>query len=99
MGYFQGFNLMDLVIPHLQHGLKLSKYKMVLMFLMKLCLNFPDRVITHQFGIHASTVSRNFHKVLDVMYICTTDFIKWPNRGVLRMTSHHLSESFFEDVL
>ncbi len=42
-----------------------------------------------------STVSRNFHKILDVMVACTSKLIVWPNRGVLRMTMPISFRTFF----
>ena len=37
------------------------------MFLMKIRLNLFDEDIAYRFSVHHTTVSRNFHKVLDVM--------------------------------
>ena len=87
--------LKDLVESHVQLGLKLSKFTMILMFPMKLRLNLPDCVIAYQFGIHVSTVSRKFHKILDVMYTSTSDYVKWPYRGVLRLTMPSSFRKFF----
>jgi len=53
---------------------------MVLMFLLKIRLNLYEEDIADHFGVHVSTVSRNFHRVLDVLYVYTPDFIRWPDR-------------------
>ncbi len=87
--------LFELVRPRLSEGVKLSKFQMVLMLLMKLRHNFPDGDIGYRFGVHPSTVSRNFHKVLDVMVICTSKLIVWPNRGILLMTMPVSFRKFF----
>lgn len=39
-----------------------------------------------RFGVHASTVSRNFHRVLDVAAAKTAFLIQWPDRDILRLT-------------
>ena len=61
---------------------KLSLFQMVLMFLMKIRLNFKlfDEDITYCFSVHHTTISRNFHKVLDVMAARTAHLIKWPDQ-------------------
>ena len=53
--------LFTLLAPHLPDRTKLPKLSMVLMFLMKLCLTLFDEDLVQQFGIHSSTVSRNFY--------------------------------------
>ena len=53
---------------------------------MKIRLSLQDEDIAFRFGCHVSTVSRNFHRVLDTLFMCTADCIKWPDRDVLRMT-------------
>ena len=46
-----------------------------------------DEDIGYRFGVHASTVSRNFHRVLDVTFVRTAHLSKWPdNRETLRLT-------------
>ena len=87
--------LFELAEPRLCQGVKLSKFQMMLIFLMKLRHNFPDGDIAYRFGVHPSTVSRNFHKILDVMVACTSKLIVWPNRGVLRMTMPISFQKFF----
>ena len=41
------------------------------MFLMKLHLNLFDEDLVQRFGIHSSTVSRNYHRVLDIAFEAT----------------------------
>ena len=78
--------LLNLVSPYLQEGIKLSKFQMLLMCLMKLRLNLYDQDLSYHFGIHKSSVSRSFHQVLDALFICTSGLIKWPDRDTLRET-------------
>ena len=74
-----------LVSPHLSDRTKLPKLSMVLMFLMKLCLNLFDKDFAQRFSVHSSTVSRHFRRVLDVAFEAT--FLnQWPERDVLRLT-------------
>ena len=39
--------------------------------------------VAYCFGDRVSTVSRNFHCVLDILSVYTTGFIKWPDRETL----------------
>ena len=57
---------------------------MVVMFLMKIRLNLFDEDIAYRFSVHRTTVSRNFHKVLDVMAARTGHLIKWPDWETLQ---------------
>ena len=59
---------------------------MLIMFFLKICLNLFDEDITYRFRAHPSTVSRNFHRVLDVAAAKTASLIKWPESEVLRQT-------------
>ena len=78
----------DLVSPSLpvSPNSKLSTFQMITMFLMKLRLNLFDEDIGYRFSVHRTTVSRNFHKVLDVMDTKLSHLIKWPGRQTLRET-------------
>ena len=75
--------VMKLVSPSLPNS-KLSTFQMIVMFLMKIRLNLFDEDIGFRFSVHRTTVSRNFHKVLDVMYVKHSHLIKWPDRETLR---------------
>ena len=70
-----------LVSPHLSDRTKLPKLSMVLMFLR---LNLFDKDLAQRFSVHSSTVSRHFHRVLDVAFEATF-VIQWPERDVLRL--------------
>ena len=58
--------LFELIEMDLPEGVKLSKMNMLLIFFMKVCLNMQEEIIAHLFGVHQTTVSRHFHRVLDV---------------------------------
>lgn len=75
---------------------KLPKMSAFLMFFLKLWLGLFDEDIGFRFGVHPSTVSRNFHRILDVMFIKTTPLIKWPDRDVLRETMPMSFRKFFK---
>lgn len=72
----------DLVSPSLptSPNSKLSTFQILFMFLR---LNLFDEDIGYRFSVHRTTVSRNFHKVLDVKL---SHLIKWPDRETLRET-------------
>ena len=64
----------------------ITKFQQFIMVLMKLRLNLPNQDIAYRFGIHQSSVSRNFRKWIDVMYIRLKPLIKWPEREDLLKT-------------
>ena len=66
------------------------------MFLMKLRLNVFDEDLAFRFGVHRTIVSRNFHYVLNVMYVKTNHLIKWPDRDALRSTMPTSFRKFFK---
>ena len=57
-----------------------------LMVLIKLHLNLVDQDIAYRFGVHQSTVSRNFRKWIDIMYARLRCLIIWPEREQLLET-------------
>ncbi len=54
-----------------------------------------DDDLAFRYKIHRTTVSRNFHKVLDVMYVRTSRLIKWPERELLLLTMPSAFRKFF----
>ena len=66
------------------------------MFFLKLRFNLFDKDIGDWFGVHSTTVSRNFHRVLDVMAAKTAHLIKWPDRETLQMTLPVSFRKFFK---
>lgn len=91
---FKGIvTLIESVLPE---SPKLSKISMVLMFFLKIRLNLFDEDIGDRFGVHKSTVSRNFHRVLDVMAVKTAHLLKWPDRETLRQTMPVSFRRFFK---
>ena len=54
-----------------------------------------DEDIAFRFGIHRTSVSRNLHCVLSIMYVCTSKLVKWPDREVLRLTMPSSFRKFF----
>lgn len=83
--------------PHLHPHNKISKFSAVIMFLMKLRLNLLDEDIAFRFCVHQSTVSRNFHDVLNVAAMKTSFLIQWPERDVLRKTMPVPFRRFFRN--
>ena len=56
-----------------------------------------DDDISFRFGVHRSTVSRNFHRILNVTYAKTGFLIHWPERDVLWMTMPMSFRKFFRN--
>ena len=78
-------NLVVTSLPTMPNS-KLSLFEIVIMFFMRIRLNLYEEDIGYRFGVHQSTVSRNFYKVLDVMDVKLSQLIKWPDRDTLRET-------------
>ena len=93
MVYFKAFY--NFVASGLLDSPHLTKMLMLIMFFLKVRLNLFDEDIAHQFRVHPSTVSRNFHRVLDVAAAKVAPLIKWPEREVLRQTVPEFSHKFF----
>ena len=83
--------LFNLLLHYLPDSTKVPKISLLTMFFMKIRLNLFDEDIGYRFGVHPSTVSRNFHHVLDVIAARTAHLIKWPNREVLCYNGLHRS--------
>ena len=62
--------LLSLLLPYLSESSKVPKISLLIMFLMKIRLNLFDEDIGYRFGVHLSTLSRNFHRVLNVIACC-----------------------------
>ena len=58
----------------------LSVFDQLIMVLLKLRLNLMDQDIAYRFGVHQTTVSRNFRKVTNVLYNRLKPLIRWPER-------------------
>ena len=74
--------------------MKAPSLSKISMFILKLCLFCED--IGYRFGVNASTVSRNFHRVLDVTFVRTAHLIKWPDRETLCLTMPMSFRKFFK---
>ena len=85
----------NLISPHLTSHSKLPKLASIVMFFLKLHLNLFDEDIGYRFGVRPSTVSRNFHQILDVAATKTSFLINWPDRDVLRLTMPMSFQRFF----
>jgi len=64
----------------------LPKFQQFLLVLMKVSLNLDHQLLAFKFGIHVSTVSRCFHKLLNVMYERLKPLVMWPDREELYET-------------
>ena len=78
-----------LVSSHIGESSKthsLSVFEQFIATLMKLRLSLFDQDLAYRFGVHQSTISRNFRRWIDVMYICLKPLIRWPGREELQKT-------------
>ena len=82
--------IFNFVSPHVKHGSStthaLSKFEEFIAMLMKLRLGLFDQDLAYRFGVHQSTISRNFRKWIDAMFIRLKPLIKWPGREELQKT-------------
>ena len=88
--------LYDMVAPALPDSPRLTKMDMLVMFFLKIRLNLFDEDIADRFNVHRTTASRNFHRVLDVMFVKTAHLIKWPDRETLNLTMPMSFRKFFK---
>ena len=91
--------LLNLLSPCLRECRKLSKYQMLLLFLMKLRLSLFNEDLAYRFGVHTSTVTRVFHSVLDVAKVRLSHLIKWPDRETLQKTMPMCFQKVFQEML
>lgn len=78
--------LFDFVKSDLSHKSSLAPFQQVMMTLMRLRHNFPFQDIGYRFSIHASTASRLFNHVIDVLFVKLKPLITWPERDILLST-------------
>ncbi|SMN01057.1 hypothetical protein SPONN_2353 [uncultured Candidatus Thioglobus sp.] len=88
--------ILDLVEPDVHEGQKLSKFTRLLMFLMKVRLDLFDEDLACRFGVNVSTVSRNFHRMLNILDQKLAGLIIWPDRETLRQTMPSSFRKFFK---
>jgi len=67
-------------MPNAISNCKLSPFEQFVMTLMKLIHNFGDADLAYCFNVDKSTVSRNFFKWLELLYIELSFMILWPDR-------------------
>ena len=91
--FFTGFTtfflfttVFEFVAPQVQKVGKLTLMDEFLMVLMKLRLSLLNEDLSYRFGVSVSTVSRIFHKWLEVMYIRLKSCIRWPDKETVRKT-------------
>ena len=80
------FDLITVGLPQNFFNGSCSAFQQVCMVLMNLRLNLGDQDLAYRFGVNQSTVSRYFHKWLDVMYTKLSCLVFWPERGELLKT-------------
>ena len=66
------------------------------MFSMKVCLDLFDEDLAYRYSIHWTSVSRTFHRVLDVLYAGLSFLVKWPEQDVLQETLSMSFRRFFK---
>ena len=63
---------------------------------MKIRLNLYDEDLAFRFNVHRTTISRIFHRILNVLSVKMKDLIKWPDRETLRLTMPASFRKFFK---
>ena len=81
-------HLVDFVSSRLTetHRSSLTKFRQLLLVLMKLRLNVSNELLAFIFDVTKSTVSRIFLHMLDVLHIMLAPLIIWLERDALRKT-------------
>ena len=72
--------------PHLPVKKTMDKFQLLIMALMRLRLNLPLQLLSFEFGVHQSTISRLFAETIDIMFVRMKPFILWPEREQLQKT-------------
>ena len=77
---------MKVYLPHIK-GASLSPFQKLVLTLMKIMLNLHNYDPGFRFGgISATTVTRSFTQVLDILYVCLKPLILWSDRAALKKT-------------
>ena len=76
----------DFVCPDLFQRSSLTTFQQLLLTLMRLRHNFSLQDLGYRFMVHSSTVSRVFHRVINVLFIKLKPLILWPERDILLAT-------------
>lgn len=90
------YSLYKFIACDLLNSPKLTKFAMFIMLFLKIRLNLFDEDIAFRFDVHSSTVSRNFHRVLDILAVKTAPLIKWLERDILWATMPMSFRKFFK---
>ena len=72
--------------PQTDDRFSLPYLNQFVLLLMKMRLNLGDQDLGYRFGVHQSTISRYFNKVLNVMYTRLQPLVKWPGKKELLET-------------
>ena len=90
--------LFDFLSPYVKKSIKLSLKDELLLCLMKLRLSLMNEDLAYWFAVAKSTVSRIFHKWLDVMYVRMKPCIHWPDKETVRQTLPNVFVKHFQSV-
>ena len=89
------------IAPLLPQGARraLSPFQMLIMTLMRLCLNLPVQHLAYLFEVHRTTLSNSFIKTVSVLYNILSDVVYWPDRDSLKCSMpHQFVEAFGANV-
>ena len=77
--------IFNFVSPLLKQNGNLTKFQQVILTLMRLRLNISVQYLAYTFGVSASTISRTFNNVINIMYTkLVPALVVWPEREELR---------------
>ncbi|KAL7298197.1 hypothetical protein TKK_0009192 [Trichogramma kaykai] len=63
----------------------LSTFQQLILTLIKLRLNSPFTDLAERFNISLPTASRTFRKTINILFICFSKLIVWPEREILNL--------------
>lgn len=64
----------------------LTLFQQFVMVLIKFHLNLGDQDLAYRFNVTQSTIIRQIHKWIDILYVHLGPLVKWPNRDELLRT-------------
>lgn len=77
-------SLFKLLEEDIESGNKLSKFQVFFIVMARLRLNLSFRYLSYQFSVAVATISKYFHKCLNVLYSKLKSLVYWPDNSSIR---------------
>lgn len=91
--------LYQMVEPEISFSRKLFKFEILMIVLTRLRLNLSFRFMSYQYSVTIPTISKHFHKTLNILYAKLRYFVYWPDRDAIRKTMPLAFQVQFGDTI